>query len=171
MDLLQLMQDRYSVRLYAEKEVEEEKLDAVLKAALIAPTAKNNQPFRIYVLKSAEALEKIRNLTRCAFNAPVVLLFTYNKDEQWNNPLEEGIVSGVEDTAIVATHAMLEAVEQGLGTCWVNFFPNTEVEKAFGIPENERSVLLLPLGYPAESSVPVANHTKKRDKEELVRVL
>ena len=171
MDLLQLMQDRYSVRLYAEKEVEEEKLDAVLKAALIAPTAKNNQPFRIYVLKSAEALEKIRNLTRCAFNAPVVLLFTYNKDEQWNNPLEEGIVSGVEDTAIVATHAMLEAVEQGLGTCWVNFFPNTEVEKAFGIPENERSVLLLPLGYPAESSAPVANHTKKRDKEELVRVL
>ena len=160
MDLLQLMQDRYSVRLYAEKEVEEEKLDAVLKAALIAPTAKNNQPFRIYVLKSAEALEKIRNLTRCAFNAPVVLLFTYNKDEQWNNPLEEGIVSGVEDTAIVATHAMLEAVEQGLGTCWVNFFPNTEVEKAFGIPENERSVLLLPLGYPAESSAPVANHTK-----------
>ena len=129
MDLLQLMQDRYSVRLYAEKEVEEEKLDAVLKAALIAPTAKNNQPFRIYVLKSAEALEKIRNLTRCAFNAPVVLLFTYNKDEQWNNPLEEGIVSGVEDTAIVATHAMLEAVEQGLGSCWVNYFPNTEVEK------------------------------------------
>ncbi len=171
MEFLQLMEQRYSVRKYAEKAVEEEKLNKVLQAALNAPTAKNNQPFRIYVLKSEEALAKIRGITRCAFNAPIVLLFTYQKEEQWENPLEAGVVSGVEDVAIVASHAMLEAADLGLGTCWVNFFPNTETEKAFCIPETERSVLLMPLGYASEDSAPTPNHTTKRPKEELVKEL
>ena len=55
----------------------------------------------------------------------------------------------------MATHIMLEAWELGIGSCWVNLFFNAEVEKAFALPENEKAVLLMPLGYAAEDSKPV----------------
>ena len=167
----QVIRERFSVRQYAERPIEEEKLRAVLEAGRIAPTAANKQPQRVYVIRSAEGLEKIRGITRCAFNAPVVLLFAYDADEQWSNPLEEGITSGQQDVSIVATHMMLAAWDEGIGSCWVNFFPNTAVHDAFGLPDNEKVVLLLPLGYPADGAVPAPMHDRKKEMEELVREL
>ncbi|MBQ2479527.1 MAG: nitroreductase family protein [Erysipelotrichales bacterium] len=171
MDWNTVVESRYSVRLYKEQPVEEEKLRKVLETGNKAPTAKNVQPHRIYVLKSEEALARIRSLTRCAFNAPVVLLVTANGNEEWHCVFDEGVVSGEEDAAIVSTYMMLEAAAQGLGTCWVNYFPHEEVKKAFGLPEEECPVLLMPIGYAAEESVPSPNHTKKRPLEELVKEL
>ena len=77
-----LIRERYSVRDYKDTPIEDEKLAKILEAGRIAPTAGNRQPQRIYVLKSPEALAKIREHTPCAFNAPVVLIVAYNKDEQ-----------------------------------------------------------------------------------------
>ena len=171
MDFLELAGARYSVRKYAARPVEKEKLDRILEAGNLAPTAKNLQPQRVYVLRSEEALKKVAELTPCGFGAPVVLLFTYSADEEWKNPLQEGIRSGVEDVSIVATHVMLAAASIGLGTCWVNFFANRRVEEAFGIPKNERSVLLMPVGYPAEDSAPAAMHGKCKPLAETVRYL
>ena len=171
MTFMELAQARYSVRKFADKPVESEKLTAVLEAANIAPTAKNIQPQRIYVLQSDEALKKVDDLTPCRFGAPVVLLFAYDADEEWQNPLESGVHSGVEDASIVATHAMLEAADLGLGTCWVNYFPNSAAEKAFGLPENEKAVLLLPLGYPAPDAAPSPNHEKCKPLEATVKFL
>ena len=168
---IDLVKERYSVRSYAEKEVEEEKLNQVLEAGLLAPTAKNIQPQRIYLLKSEEALNKVRELTRMLYNAPMAFLFAVNKDEEWNNPLQEGFTSGHQDVSICATQMMLEAAELGLGTVWVNYFPQKEVHDALGLPENEEVVLLLPIGYPSETSKPVDNHTKKRPLEEIYKVL
>ena len=74
-------------------------------------------------------------------------------------------------TAAPSPENVLEAAAQGLGTCWVNYFPHEEVKKAFGLPEEERPVLLMPIGYAAEESVPSPNHTKKRPLEELVKEL
>ena len=171
MEFQEVLNQRYSVRMYEERPVEEEKLRKVLEAGHMAPTAKNIQPHRVYVLSSPEALEKIRSLTRCAFNAPVVLMVSVNADEEYHCMFDEGVVSGEEDAAIVSTYMMLEAANQGLGTCWVNYFPHAETAEAFGLPENERLVLLMPVGYPAENSVPSANHTKKRPFDEIVKVL
>lgn len=171
MGFLELAKARYSVRSFSDRPVEQEKLDRILEAALIAPTGKNSQPWRIRVLRSPEALAKINGLSRCIFGAPVVLLFSYDRDEEWNNPLEEGVHSGVEDVSIVATHAMLEAWELGVGSIWVNFFPNTEVERAFDLPESERSVLLMPMGYAAENAKPSAHHEASRPVDELVSYL
>ena len=81
MDFMTLAKERYSVRDYKDTPIEEEKLQKILEAGRIAPTAKNNQAYRVYVLKSEVAIAKIRELSRCAFNAPVVVLFTYNIDE------------------------------------------------------------------------------------------
>ncbi|MCR4951448.1 MAG: nitroreductase family protein [Solobacterium sp.] len=171
MELNDVILTRCSVRKFADKMIEDEKLLEVISTACVAPTAKNSQAFRIYVIRSEEGIAKIRELSRCAFNAPVVLLFTYNKEEEWKNPFEEGVTSGIEDASIVATYAMLKAAELGLGTCWVNYFPNTETEKAFGIPETERSVLLMPVGYPADDAKPSPMHDQKRPLNELVRTI
>jgi nitroreductase len=171
MDFMELATARYSVRDYDPRPIEEEKLAKILEAGRIAPTAKNNQCHRVYVLKSEEALAKIRALTRCAFNAPVVMLFAYNKDEEWHNPLEAGITAGSQDCAIVATHMMLQAQELGVGSCWVCFFPNTAAKEALGLPDNEQPVLLMPMGYPAAGAEPSPRHFEKKPLESLVREL
>ena len=168
MEFDRVIQERYSVRKYSGKAIEEDKLQAVLEAGNIAPTGHNNQPQRIYILKSEEALRKVRELSRCAFNAPVVLLFAYDEDEQWHNPFEEGIASGQQDISIVACHMMLKAWDLGLGTCWVNYFPNSAVHDAFGLPEKEKAVLLMPIGYPADDSTPAPLHSAVKEISETV---
>ncbi|MBO7666509.1 MAG: nitroreductase family protein [Clostridia bacterium] len=162
MDLTQLAKERYSVRKFAGKPVEEEKLLAALEAGNLAPTAKNQQPQRIYVIKSAENLQIIRDLTQCHYGAPVILLFAYDAAEQWQNPLEPGVCSGQQDVSIAATHIMLKASELGLGTVWVNMFPPTETKRLLGLPQNEIPVLLMPIGYPAPDAAPSPRHAQRK---------
>ena len=171
MDFLELAKKRFSVRNYTDQQIEQEKLDKILEAARIAPTAANNQPQRIYVLQSEEAIAKIRGITRCAFNAPTVLLVGYDADEDWKNALEDGVHSGEEDASIVATHMMLEAWNLGIGSCWVNVFPNTDTAKAFGLPESVKLVLVMPMGYAAENAKPAPKHANKKETRDFVQVL
>ena len=167
MELLELAKARYSVRKFADKPVEEEKLQKVLAAGACAPTAKNQQPQKIYVLESAEAIEKIRGITRCAFNAPVVLMVCGCTDQAWVNPFNDRS-SAEMDCSIVTTQMMLEAQELGLGTCWVCWFDTALTKQTFNIPENEEIYALLPMGYPAESSHPSGLHDDRKPLEETV---
>ena len=169
MDFTELAQARYSVRKFSDKAVEPEVLKRILEAGLLAPTAKNNQPQRIYVLQSKEALDKLDSLTHCRYGAGTVLLFTYNTDEDWKDPLEEGVHSGVEDVSITATYIMLRAIELGVYTTWCNYFANSKLEQAFDLPENEKAVLIMPIGYPAEGVAPAPAHTESKKLEEIVR--
>ena len=170
MDFIELAKKRYSVRNFSTRPIEDEKLNAVLEAGNIAPTAKNQQPQRIYVIKSPENLEKVRRLTRCHYGAPAVLLIAYDKNEEWQNPLEEGVHSGVEDVSIVATHIMLRAAELELGTVWVNMFSPSETRKEFGISENEVPVLLMPIGYPTDNDAPAPGHTNCKPLSDTVKM-
>ncbi len=171
MTFMDLVKERYSVRKFSDRPVEREKLDAALAAGNAAPTAKNLQPQRIYVLQSQEALAKLDTLTHCRYGARTVLLLAYDSNEDWKNPLEEGVHSGYEDVSIVATHIMLAAREQGLDTCWCNYFPNSQLEQTFGLPESEKSVLIMPIGYAAESAKPAPGHSQKKELSETVRFL
>lgn len=162
---------RYSVRKYSDKRIEDEKMQKILQVANLAPTAKNTQCVRIYVLKSEEAMNKIKGLTRCSYGAPIVLLFAYEESEAYVYPNQSALNSGAEDCSIVATHVMFEALEQGLGTCWVNVFTPAEVEKAFNLPATEHAVLLMDLGYEAEGNVPAPRHSEKKALSEIVREL
>ena len=171
MNFIELSKKRFTVRKFSDVAVEKEKLDKMLEAGNTAPTAKNFQPQRIYILQSKEALAKLDTLTPCRYGAGTVLLFTYNADEEWKNPKQEGIHSGVEDVSIVATHIMLQAAELGVDTTWINFFGNAELEKAFELPENEHSVLLMPVGYRAEGTEPFPDHEQKKDLAEIVKYL
>ena len=171
MDFMELAKKRYSVRKFSERTIEQEKLDVIFSAGNIAPTAKNLQPQRIYVLQSEDALAKLDTLTHCRYGAKTVLLFAYNTDEDWKNPLEEGVHSGVEDVSIVATHIMLAAAEQGLDTCWCNYFANSKLEELFDLPENEKSVLIMPIGYAADDAKPTPLHEQKKELSETVKYL
>lgn len=170
MDFQELVRKRYSVRKFAERAVEEEKLQKILLAGACAPTAKNMQPQRIYVLKSPEALDKIRAITRCAFNAPVVLLIAGAPGEGWVNPFNDRPSTEM-DCSIVTTQMMLAAQELGLGSTWVCWFDTEAAKKAFALPEGQEVYALLPLGYPAEDCHPSAMHGSRKPLEETVKLL
>lgn len=171
MAFIDLAAERYSVRKYQNKQIEKEKLDLVLKAGNLAPTACNYQPQRIYVIQSPDVLANLAEVTPMTFGAKTVIAFALNTDEEWNNPLEAGVKAGIQDVSIVATHMMMEAADLGLGTCWACYFPNSKVEKVLALPENEKIVLIMPIGYPAEDSVPGPMHAKCKDISETVKFI
>lgn len=169
MDFLELAKERFSVRKFKDQPISDEHMNRILEAANVAPTGCNYQPQRIYVVKSEEGLNKINTASKCIFGAKTVLIFTYNKDEDWKNRLEEGVHSGVQDVSIVATHAMMEAWECGVGSCWVNFFSPTKLREIMGLPENEEVVCIMPIGYPADDAEPLAEmHFGHKDISETV---
>ncbi len=152
--------------------VEEEKIEKILEAAKCSPTAVNRQPQKIYVLKSEEAREKMRSVCRYTFHAPLMLLVCYDETLAWKNPLDNDRCSGEIDAAICCDEMMLTAWELGLGSCWVGYFDPKKVAEVFALPENIKVVSLLPLGYPAESAVPLEGmHDVYRPMEEIVKEL
>lgn len=159
---------RYSVRKYSDRPVEKEKMDAILEAGRLAPTAKNNQAVRIYMIKSPEAIAQMDEITPCRYGAPIVLMFAYDSDNFYTY---EDRNSGDQDCAIVATHIMLEAKKQGIGTLWVDNFSPSRAKTVFGLPENEQPVLVMPLGYEAEGSKPSRLHEQSKTIEEMVTEL
>lgn len=156
MDFMELAAARYSVRSYSDRPVEREKIDHILKAAQLAPTAVNFQPQMIYVLKSEETMAKINRLCRCIYGAPMVFLVCSDERRTWKSPTEPSYSSGEMDCSIVCTHMMLEAWEQGLGSVWVRLFDVKAVAKAFDLPPYIKPVCLLPVGYASEDCVPYA---------------
>lgn len=171
MDFLKLASSRYSVRKFSDRPIEREKLDLLLEAAKVAPTACNNQPQKLYVLQSGEAIAKLCAASKFVFGAKTAIVFTSDEKKEWVNPFTAEYHTGEIDCSIVCTHVMLQAWELGLGSCWVGYFDPEKIRKAFSIPENEKIVAILPLGYPAEDSVPAAGHSKFRPMDEMVTYL
>lgn len=170
MEFAEVVKNRYSCKKYDDKQISAEQLDAVLQAGRLAPTAKNLQGQRIYVVQSAEGLAKIDELTPCRYGAPTVLVVAFDKNSVFVYPGEEAN-SGVEDASIVATHMMLAATNTGVDSCWLNFFDPAAVAKAFDLPENEQVLMLLDLGFAAEGFAPLPNHTSRKPLEETVKYL
>ena len=171
MNFQELARARYSVRAYETRAVEEEKLAAIIEAGRVAPTAKNNQPQKVYIVKSEGALAALSENCRYTFGAPVVLVIGYDTEREWKNPLCEGVTSGETDAAIITTHMMLAAADLGLGSCWVGYFNPEDVRGALGIPETVRITAMLPIGYAADSAKPSERHLQYRDWDDTVSVL
>ena len=171
MKFLELVKDRYSVRSFKKDPIEKEKLDAIIEAGRVAPTACNNQPQKIYIVKSEDKLKKLSEVCRFTFGAPTVLVIAYDKDRDWKNKLMPGYGSGETDAAIVCTHMMLAAWELGIGSCWVGYFNSADVSRVLELPENIVVTAMLPMGYPADNAEPLALHSTFRDIEETVTEL
>lgn len=170
-NFLDLAAKRYSVRAYKDTPVEEEKINNILEAGKLAPTAVNFQPQKIYVAKSPEAREKLKKVCVCTFDAPVIFVIGYDDNIIWHNTLKPEIHTGYIDSSIVLTHMMLEATELGLGSCWVCRFDPDEVSKALDLPENIRVTSLMPVGYAAVGAKPSDRHLKYRDQSEIVEII
>ena len=166
-NFLELAAGRYSVRKFADRPIEQEVLDQILKAGHLAPTACNFQPQKILVINSREALEKLSRCTRSFFNAPAAMLICYDKNLCWKRGADEK-PSGEVDASIVATHLMLQAAALGVGSTWVMSFDPKAMRSEFNIPENIVEVALLVMGYPAPDAEPSPRHTQYRPSEEIV---
>ena len=169
-DFLGLALERYSVRSFSDKKVEQKELDMILRAGQVAPTAVNNQPQKIYVIQSEEALAKINAVSPCIYGAPQVFLVCYDSNISWKKPGDEW-PSGVMDASIVLTHMMLQAAELGIGTCWVCMFDIEKTKEAFNLPDNIEPVALMPFGYATEDAKPSPSHSEYRPIEETVNYL
>ena len=170
MEFAKLSEERYSLRKFSDRAVEPEKLAAVLEAGRSAPTAHNNQPQRMLVLKSPEALEKVDGCTGAHFHPPVMLVVAYDPAAAWVRE-DDGKNHGEIDAAIAATQMMLQAADLGLGTTYVGMFSPEKLLAAFPELEGLTPIALLPLGYPAEGAHPSRLHTERKPLEELVRYL
>ena len=167
MDFDKVIKERYSVRKFIDKHLEKNEIDAILNAAHVSPTGCNMQPQRILIINTDESIEKLKNCTKCHFNAPCAMLVCYNCQETWKRPYD-GAESAPVDSAIVATHMMLAAQNIGVGTCWVMHFNPEAIKKEFNIPENIVPMALLVMGYPHEDAKPLEMHYKKRPLKEVV---
>ena len=158
---------RYSVRKFSAQEVEQEKLEYVLRAGQLSPTAVNFQPQRILVINDREGRARLRECTDYHFNAPVSLLVCSKNGEAWTRPFD-GKNSGEIDCSIVTTQMMLAAADIGLGTTWIMYYDPVKLRDAFKIPASLEPVALLVMGYPAEDAAPSPKHALRKPLEETV---
>lgn len=151
MDVISAIQGRRSIRNYISKDVENDKLNKVLEAARLSPSANNNQGWKFIVVKDDKTREKLIEAAgnqKFIGQAPVVIAACGTDPER---VMKCGQQRYTIDLSIAFSFMMLAAYEQGLGTCWIGHFDEDEVKKILGVPENVRVVALTPLGYPAES--------------------
>lgn len=170
MEFTDVVARRYACKKYDGRPVDPAALQAILEAGRLAPTAKNLQEQKIYVVQSPEGLAKIDALTPCRYGAPTVLLVAFDSENVYQYP-GGGRDSGMEDAAIVATHMMLAACNAGVDSCWLNRFDPAEAAKAFALPANEQVLMLLDLGYAAPDAGPLPPHSQRKPLAETVRYL
>ena len=165
MEYEKLIKERKSTRLFSNKEVEQEKIDKILEAGRLAPTAKNVQPFKIIVVKSEEGLKKIDNCTPCRYKAPVVLVVCGDVEKAY---VKDDTPMYVMDASIVNTHMMLEATNIGVDNIWIEYFDTDKLINEFELPSNLKPVCLLPIGYKAKLCPPSPLHKIRKSIDKLV---
>ncbi|MDR1340290.1 MAG: nitroreductase family protein [Prevotellaceae bacterium] len=164
MKFIELATKRFSARKYLAKKVEPEKLQQILEAGRIAPTACNNQPFKLLVIESDEGLEKLKKAYK-AFGAPLAIIVCSDREQCWKRPFDRK-KSGDIDASIVTDHIMLQATELGLGSVWVCNFDPEIIRKEFNIPDNLEPVNLLMAGYSADEA-PNPRHFIRKSMDEI----
>lgn len=160
MEFLELAKKRASVRSYQAKPVEEEKLNKILEAARVAPSAKNQQPWRLIVVRSAEGYQKLSKAAN-TYGAPVAVIVCADRNSAWIRPFD-GKSSADIDASIATDHMMLQAEELGLGSVWIGYFDPSVLRAEFQIPANWEPVNILAIGYSAQNAADPERHATMR---------
>jgi nitroreductase len=150
MDFMELVHKRYSVRAYKPDPVEDNKLDQVLEAARMAPTAANRQPFQLIVIHTQGRQEELLRIYRREWfsQAPILICACGVPRQSWvraDNRRYQDV-----DVAIVMDHLILAATNLGLGTCWVAAFNASAAREILCLPDEVEPLIFTPLGYPAD---------------------
>lgn len=145
MEFLDIAKTRFSVREYTDKKVEKEKLNQILNAGHVAPSAANLQPVRLLVVQEEEGLKKISKAANI-YNAPLAIIVCADHSKAWKRPFDGKKTTDI-DAAILTDHMMLEATELGLGSVWVCFFKPDVIKEEFQLPDSIEPVNILAIGY------------------------
>lgn len=149
MNFIELCKNRCSVRDFLPNPVEREKLEYLLEAARLAPSAVNFQPWLFLVVREEENRHKMQECYHREWfkSAPCYILICADHSHSWKRKVDGKDFSDV-DASIAIEHMCLAAVEVGLGTCWVCNFDPQKVIDNFNLPENLEPIAILPVGYP-----------------------
>ena len=170
MDILKAIKKRRSVRGYLDKTIPKQVLNRVLEAARLAPTAANKQPFKLVLvtdeLTKAKLVEASRKQTFIA-EAPIVVVGCAFPEESYQK-IGGTHTSEEIDISIVFDHLMLQAAEEGLGTCWIGAFDENKIKEILNIPSNVKVIGLTPLGYPSGGEFKPGKHLERKPLSEIV---
>ena len=165
MELSEIIANRYSVRAYKSKPVEDDKLNQVLESVRLAPTAANRQPFQIVVIHTQDREDELRTIyNRDWFvQAPIVICIVATPKDGWTR--YDGANYTQVDAAIAMDHMILTATALGLGTCWIAAFNPDAARAVLQLPEDVEPIVFTPLGYPADE----AKEKIRKSLSELIR--
>lgn len=166
MSILKIIKERRSVRRYRSEPIPEEALLRVLDAARFSPSGKNLQPWKFIVVKDKTLKRHLAEASQRQFfiaEAPVIIVACGFPDRCYSR-MGNYMKSWPVDVSIAVEHLILQAQEEGLGTCWVGAFEEGEVKSLLHVPDGVRVLALTPLGYPDENPVP----RKRKSLEEIV---
>ncbi|MDR2361241.1 MAG: nitroreductase family protein [Prevotellaceae bacterium] len=157
MHFLDLVKLRQSNRAYGDTVVEREKIERVLEAGRLSPSANNAQSWTFVVANNAETKNRVADATHTlggsfVRQAPVIIALVAEKPiliSRFGSAFKKIDFTSL-DIGIAAAHICLQAAEIGLGTCMLESFDEKKAKIALGVPDNRRIALLITLGYPAD---------------------
>lgn len=161
-EVLRAIRERRSIRSFKPDPVEPEKLEAILEAARWAPSGKNTQPWRLVVVQSPEKREELGRLVTqmdMVRTAPVTIAVLLDTQAGYDRTKDLQAIGACAQNILLAAHSL------GLGTCWIGRVRDEQVERVIGAKDTEELMMLIPIGYPAESPPP----KERKPLSELVR--
>ena len=172
MTFLELVKKRCSIRQFSSKAIEKEKLEYIIEAARLAPSAVNFQPWKFFVVKSDEGVENIKSCYSREWikTVPMFIVACEDHSQSWKRG-SDGKDHADIDVAIAVEHICLAAAEQGLGTCWVCNFDVARCKEVLNLPENIEPAVIIPLGYPEREEQFAESVKKRKGTEEIVSIL
>ena len=164
---MRILASRYSCHSFTNYPVSDSKLNMILEAGRLAPSAKNLQPTRIWVVRSEDALARLRSVHPC-YGAPVVLIVGCRNEEAWTRE-SDGVNAAKTDAAIVLAHLMLTATDAGLANMWIWDFDPRKIREVFPEMREHGIYGLLAVGHPAKGAGdPTDLHSERKSIEEMV---
>lgn len=157
MEFNSVLHKRYSCRSFLSKPVEQAKIDTILEAGRIAPTAVNKQPVHVWAVSDPDMLEAVKGVTRSNYGAPLLLVVGCRPADAWVRRYD-GKNGAEVDASIVATYLMLAAEHEGLSTLWVGSFDPALLKGLLPGTDGYDLVAIINVGYPSAASAPSPMH-------------
>ena len=169
MKFLDLAKLRYSSRNYKGKAVEKEKLDKILEAARIAPSASNRQAWHFIVIEDKNTLKELWETYQREWiqTAPMIIVCCGDHDNVWIRSHDNKDHLDI-DLSIAIDHMTLQATELDLATCWICHFDVEKTKQLFNLADHIEPIALLPIGYPADTVDINRHETNRKTIDEIV---
>ena len=166
---IRLAKARYSCRSFDTRPVEQEKLDLILEAGRVAPSAVNFQPWHFFVIREKEELERFYPVYHREWfrTATCVIVICADHSQSWKRKADGKDHADV-DAAITTDHMTLQATELGLASCWICNFYVDKTREVLKLPDHMEPVVILPLGYPQDRTDPERHKVKRKPLSEIV---